>query len=129
MILCISVVSVVTFLFLIYLFEFPFSLFSLTKGLLIFAYIFKVKFQLHQTYFLFQSLFKLLFSLSFYPSLLHDIFLTNSELCSLSFSLGVTLFTWNLFISFLSQACITNNFPLRTTFAVLRRIWYAIFLF
>ena len=113
--------------------NFLFCLVSLAKGLLIFAYIFK---ELNLSYikpiFFFQSLFKLLFSLSYYSSFRLDFFsLILNFVCSLSsfFSCKITLFTWNLFISFSRQTCITNNFPLRTTLAVLHRIWYAIFLF
>ena len=136
MILCISVVSVVTsFSFLILFIWIFFFLWLVWLKVCWFLLIFlknQISITSKLSVFFFQSLFKLLFSLSYYSSFLLDFFsLILNFVCSLSsfFSCKITLFTWNLFISFLRQACITNNFPLGTTLAVLHRIWYATFLF
>ena len=104
---------------------------SLAKGLLIFAYIFKEPnlSYIKPFYFLFSVFISTLILFLFSTFFLFKLIL--NFVCSLYsfFRCKITLFTWNLFLSFLRQACITNDFPPRATFAVLHRIWYAIFLF
>ena len=134
MMLCISVVSVVTsFLFLILFIWIFFFLWLVWLKVCWFLLIFlKNQISITSNLFSFFSLYLNSYFHSHFITLSYLIFFfTNSELCSLSsfFRCKITLFTWNLFISFLRQACITYNFPLRTTLAVLHRIWYAIFLF
>ena len=125
MILCVSVMSVVTSPTFLILLIWVLSLFlrSLAKGLSILLIFSKN-----------QLFFSLIFSMVFFASIslisslvfMISFFLLTSRLvCSTlssCFRCKVSLFIW-AFSCFLRWACIAINFPLRTAFAASHRFW------
>ena len=133
MILCISVLSVVTspfsfLILLIWLFSLCF-LMSLANGL-------SILFILSKNQLLALLIFAMVsfVSFAFISALIFKIYFLLLNLGFFIFSFSscfrcrVRLFIW-LFSCFLRYACIAMNFPLSTAFTVSHRFWVVVFLF